>query len=270
IVPQADLERRPTMFFSSLLRNRKSGRGLRYQGPRFRPRLEALEDRWLPSTLTVTSLLDDGSSGTLRAEIAAAASGDTINFALPPPPAGQTTQTITLNGNELLINKNLTIQGPGAAQVAISAKNLSRVFEVAANTQVNLAGLTIRDGIGSGLYNGGGLLNQGTATVSACTFSGNSAEYGAGICNSSASATLIVKDSVFSGNVANIGGGGIAGVGGKVTVSGCTLTGNSASVGGGIDNAYNSTMTVSGCTLSYNKTVYGDGGGILDTGYLTV
>jgi hypothetical protein len=37
----------------------------------FRPRLEALEDRWLPSTLTVTDTQDHG-RGTLRAEITAA------------------------------------------------------------------------------------------------------------------------------------------------------------------------------------------------------
>src|SRR6185436_20903526 len=46
-----------------------------------RPRLEALEDRSLPSTLTVTSFADDGSSGTLRSAIAVANSGDTIQFA---------------------------------------------------------------------------------------------------------------------------------------------------------------------------------------------
>src|SRR6516225_4769018 len=190
------------MFFSSWLRNRKSSRGLRCQGPRFRPRLEALEDRWLPSTLTVTSPLDDGSSGTLRATIAAAASGDTIVF-----DSGLNGQSITLNGNELAVAKNLNIQGPGAAQLGISANHLSRVFEVWANTQVTLAGLTIRDGSGSGLYNGGGLFSQGTVTVSGCAVSGNSAEYGGGICNSTPSATLTVKDSVFSGNVGNQGGG---------------------------------------------------------------
>jgi hypothetical protein len=255
------------MFFSSWLRNRKSSRGPRCQGPRCRPRLEALEDRWLPSTLTVTSPLDDGSSGTLRATIAAAGSGDTIVF-----DSSLNGKTITLNGNELLLNKNLTIQGPGATNLAISANHLSRVFEVAANTQVTLDDLTIRDGSGSGLYDGGGLFNQGTATVNGCTFSGNSAEYGGGICNHTVWATLTVTNSVFSGNTANTGGGGIDNDSGTATVSACTIggfgSGNSAWVGGGIDNG--GTLTVSGCTLSYNKTEYGDGGGILDQGYLTV
>jgi hypothetical protein len=75
------------MCFSSSLRNRKvSGPGVRGQAHKntrkrsnFRLRIEALEDRWLPSTLTVMNNHDHG-AGSLRAEIAAAARGDTIVF----------------------------------------------------------------------------------------------------------------------------------------------------------------------------------------------
>jgi len=45
-----------------------------------RPWLECLEDRWVPSTLTVLNNLDSG-AGSLRAEIAAAQKNDTIVFA---------------------------------------------------------------------------------------------------------------------------------------------------------------------------------------------
>jgi hypothetical protein len=55
--------------------------------PRIRPQLEVLEDRDVPSTLTVTNNLDSG-AGSLRAQIGAAQPGDTLNFA--PSLNGQT------------------------------------------------------------------------------------------------------------------------------------------------------------------------------------
>src|SRR5262249_952225 len=80
--PQSPVpERRINVSIFRSLRNRKSCSArerLRKPIP-FRPRLEALEDRWLPSTLTVLNNLDSG-PGSLRADIAAAQSGDTIVF----------------------------------------------------------------------------------------------------------------------------------------------------------------------------------------------
>src|SRR6516162_1208819 len=96
-------ERRSIMSFFSWLRKRPSaighrpsaiGSGLRKpkagsrKPPRFRPQLEVLEDRWMPSTLTVTNNLDNGSVGSLRYEIGQAKKGDTIVFA--PSLNGQT------------------------------------------------------------------------------------------------------------------------------------------------------------------------------------
>src|SRR5262252_8405008 len=60
-------------------------------------RVEALEDRAVPSTLTVTNLSDSGVSGdgSLRGEIAAAKAGDTITF------QQGLSGTITLTGGQL-------------------------------------------------------------------------------------------------------------------------------------------------------------------------
>src|SRR5260370_31425939 len=114
-------------FFSwlpSAIGNRQSaiGSGLRKpkagsrKPPRFRPQLEALEDRCLPSTLTVSNNLD-GPAGSLRAEIAAANKGDTIVFS-----QSLKGQTIALSyGSKLYINKSLNIQGLGAKNLATSA-----------------------------------------------------------------------------------------------------------------------------------------------------
>src|SRR5215472_7882929 len=75
---------------------------------RFLPRLDRMEDRTLLSTVTVLNNHDSG-PGSLRAAIAAASSGQTINFA--PSLDGQ---TITLTSGELDITRSLDIEGPGA------------------------------------------------------------------------------------------------------------------------------------------------------------
>src|SRR5262245_36086056 len=86
------------------------------QPMRSRLALEALEDRQLLSTLTVTSAADHG-PGTLRRAIVSAKSGDTIHFS--PSLNGQ---TIGLTSGELKITKSLNIQGPGiASQLGIAS-----------------------------------------------------------------------------------------------------------------------------------------------------
>jgi hypothetical protein len=86
-------------------------------------RFEPLEDRRLLS-LTVNTLVDEndgiGVGGiSLRDAVAAAVSGDTINFAPALTSGGPA--TITLTQGELLINKSLTISGPGANVLTIDA-----------------------------------------------------------------------------------------------------------------------------------------------------
>src|SRR4051812_27756706 len=64
--------------------------------------------------LTVTSNSDSG-PGSLRQAIADAADGDTITFAI--------TGQIVLSGGEFLVNKNLTIVGPGSDSLALVGGN---------------------------------------------------------------------------------------------------------------------------------------------------
>src|SRR5262249_23674507 len=161
------------MWPTSLLRGGKR-HGSAPKRPGFRPTLEALEDRCVPSTLTVTNNLDSG-KGSLRYEIAraekSAAGKDTIVFA-PSLDA----QTITLTSGELYITTALTIQGPGASKLTISGDNSSRVFDVALNVNVALSGLTISNGFA--VHDGGGIYNLGYLSVSRCVISANQADYG--------------------------------------------------------------------------------------------
>jgi hypothetical protein len=224
----------------------------------------------MPSTLTVLNNLDSG-PGSLRAEIAAAKSGDTINF-LPKLDG----QTITLTSGELLVT-GVTIQGPGAGLLTVSGNNQSRVFEV--NGSAVLSGLTISNGLAStGTANGGGggiLIDGGCQlTVSGCTISNNQARipgrvsngYGGGICNLG---YLTVNISTISNNQASTPGRGSAGYGGGIynsfagflTISNSTLSGNSAGqgYGGGIATSAINKAELTNCTLANNAAWYGGG-----------
>jgi hypothetical protein len=245
------------MWFSSWLRSRQRPASPRKR-PTFRPTLEALEERWVLSTLTVLNTNDSG-AGSLRADIAAAGRNDTIVFA--PSLDGQ---TITLTSGELLINKNLTITGPGAGELTISGNNASRVFEVAKGKQVALSGLTISNGLAVAGSGGGILVDAGGAglTVSNTILSGNSAANGSGGAIANFGGTLTVIGSTLSDNQANSSGGAImSNGGGTLTVTGSTLSDNHAKNGSGGAILNLGMLTVSGSTLSNNSAAYG--GGIL-------
>jgi hypothetical protein len=125
------------------------------------------------ATITVTNT-DDNGAGSLRQAIINAVSGDTINFSI--------TGTITLTSGELLINKNLTINGPGASVLAISGNNSSRIFNITAG-DVLVTGITIQDGNPGSGSNGGGILvrNNTNLTISNSVIRDNEAGVGGGI-----------------------------------------------------------------------------------------
>jgi hypothetical protein len=216
------------------------------------PRLEALDDRIVPSTLLVTSAADDGTAGTLRAAITTAASGDTIQFA-----PGLARQTITLTQGELAITQSLDIEGLGASQLTISGNNASRVFDItASNASLTLAGLTISNGLSS--Y-GSGITNVGTLTVNDCTLSENVANSSAGgaIDNSG---TLIINNSTISGNRVDAAPG-------VSTGSGFAAGPGANGCGGGIYTS-GGTVTINASTIADNAATGGDGAGVLSAGVI--
>ena len=230
----------------------------------------------MPTTTTVSStvvttlqdVVADDALVSLREAVAAAGKNDLgtiITFA-----AALHGQTVTLNGNALFIDKNVTIDAADA-DIAIDADDKSHVFEIAAGSKVTLIGLTITKGLRKG--SGGGIFNKGSLTVKNCTISKNSTFWsGGGIHNAGTNASLTIMGSTISDNQTRLGGGGIDNWHGTVTIINCLISGNSASsgLGGGINNGFG-TANVTNCTIT-NNSAEQSGGGIhnYNSGVLTL
>src|SRR3954467_11894947 len=121
------------------------------------------------ATITVTSTSDSG-PGSLRQAIKDAAAGDTINFSLPA------NGIINLTTDELLIDKSLTITGPGANTLRVQNGANFRVFEIIQPAvNVSISGLSIAHGVAD--FGGGIVCYSVNLTVASCTISQNSAGF---------------------------------------------------------------------------------------------
>lgn len=221
---------------SKLRRTGSTRRGVAFEArtASFRPLLESLEDRCLPSTLTVLNASDSGVSGdgSLRGEILAAHNGDTIGFSVQMSIG---THAILLTHGEILLDKNLSIAGPGLDLLNPKMHGLTvrgfttRVFEIAAGKVVSIQGLTLANSlqIGDGTpfsAQGGAILNHGTlklvddriaGNMVVGSIGGNAARdaQGGGLYNDQGSVNLARV--IFMQNVAVGGDGGVLGGNGQ-------------------------------------------------------
>ena len=227
------------------------------------------------ATNTVLNLKDGFTAGTLRSAIANSLAGDTIVFS-----SGLSGTIFLTNGGQLLINKDISLQGPGARVVTISGNNSNRVFNIT-NANVSLSGLTIADGrvvgtngtsggVGETVY-GAGLLRLDSVygyivTVSNCLFLANSTfggggsavypgngstgggAYGGAVFNNS---TLVMKNCCITGNQAIGGNGGFGSFAGGAA---------GAALGAGVCNS--GTLILTNCTFATNVATGGTGGSI--------
>lgn len=196
------------------------------------------------------------------------------------------------------ITKGLTLQGAGAALTIIDGNSLGNVVFVSsdiAGANVNLTGVTIRNG--QGTYGGGifNLNNNGLLTVSDSVISDNTAQSGGGIYSqgflrlvnvkihsnsntaiqrgggllSNGNADLINVE-VFD-NAAQVGGGGISNSGIMTLTNSLIGQTNQAGKGGGIYNLLTTArLTVNNTTINGNSATGGEGGGIYNEGNLIV
>ncbi len=282
------------MLTSLFTRSKNRARAHRTLLPRlrFQPRLETLENRDVPSTITVTNLDPTGDGSLLWAVTKANGDKkpDLIQF------KKGLTGTITLTGEISIIN-DLTIDGPGAGAITVSGNNLYRVFHITgAKTAVTIDNLTIANGLANDVtFNedygpvtlGGGILEDGgKLTVSDVTFTGNQAigpldpfgngdnsDGGGGAIASVHGANLTVTHCAFKDNTASgldySGGGAIVSDGGRFTGTTATIDHSSfthnlatqavfgASGGGALWDGTATAMTVSYCTFDNNQALGG-------------
>jgi CSLREA domain-containing protein len=114
---------------------------------------------------------------------------------------------------------------------------------------------------GNGATFGGGINNVGTMEIASSEVTGNSGVYGGGVLNGG---PMTVASSTISGNSASYGGG--VQNQGSLSLSNSTISGNeAASIGGGIQNSvYGGSMTLSNTSVSRNSAP--NGGGIWTDG----
>jgi hypothetical protein len=240
-------------------------------------------------TTTVTNTNDSG-PGSLRQALADANEGATINF--DPALNGR---NIGLTTAELVIDKSITINGPGTNLLGVyrSSQTSFRILHAMPGVTATIAGLTVSSGEG-GEQGGGGILNDhAVLTMDRCVVQNSFVvDYssGGGVYNdgSGGSATLTILNSTVSGNHAYYAGGGIFNDAyndgsATLTIMNSSVSNNSAGYveflnaggeGGGIYNG-NGELTITDSTVSNNYTVesnppVGFGGGISNYGTLTI
>ena len=214
---------------------------------------------------TVTNTHDSG-AGSLRDAIAITNTGGTVDFALKNCPC-----TIVLTSGVLVIDRALSVVGPGAAQLTISGNDGSSVFDARAAALVTIENIRVSHGNPSGILchalilrnsvvsdNFRGIHGGSDCTIIDSTISHNVLpeiyDVGAGI--AMVGGTLTIIRSTISENYAEGAGGGILlFVGATANITDSTIEGNCCD---GM-SVQLSTATVTNSTFSGNTTFTGAG-----------
>ena len=192
---------------------------------------------------TVVNTVNDSTGGgtvSLRDAINALnGTGGTITFdpVVFAPASGP--YTIQLGSALPNLANNITITGPGANVLTVSGAFTRRVFTINSGRTVSISGLTIANGLVSGIAGnntnpptngqpamGGGILNSGDLTLTLCVLSGNNCFGGMG-------GTPPQGVSVNGAAGADGLGGAVYSDGTALSMVRCTFSGNTVSGGAG-------------------------------------
>jgi CSLREA domain-containing protein len=260
----------------------------------------AIAPSWA-GTLVVTTLADtaDGTCDadcSLREAIAGAASGDTITF------ANSATGMITLVLGDLVIDKILTLAGPGQSMLTISGGDAQRIFDITPAGTLVASSLTFAHGKAEYypplLAEAGGVaVSSGAFAFTDCTFSDNHADgrpsdqivndagvlysdgsnkvisftrctfvdntAGGGACLDIDHGTLTITDSTFTNNTGSLGPACVIGNSdAPLTISGTTFNGNTARAGGALFISGSGLATIKNTTIYGNTSLTGLGAGV--------
>jgi len=200
--------------------------------------------------------------------------------------------TFGSNGTTLQLTRPISIcrdtiiEGPSSRRISLQGSNDTQIFVVLPDIKLTLRNLTLANGRSQ---SGGAILNQGTISISNCTFSANSAIGGNGTAGNPGSrdymdgkdgsagtnglggaiynfknASLFITSSIFSNNTA-VGGNGGAGGNGTNSFPIGGLGGNGGDGGDGAE-AYGGAifnegiLEIAGSTLRGNLVTAGNGG----------
>lgn len=229
--------------------------------------------------LIVTNTANSG-AGSLRQTIIDAAANDHIGF---DPAVFNQPRTIALGGSALVINKALTITGPGTALLTLDAALGSRHFTIDGSS-VQIIGMRLyRGDPGNGVDGGSVLVNSGTTTLTDVLLELNRARNGGcvwtrgtlfgarirmtGCTASNSGGALYIESSSFTDiadnlieySIASANYGGIANLG-TLVLRRSTLRNNTAARGGGLGNL--GTATLNSITFSTNNGNTDGGAGL--------
>jgi hypothetical protein len=201
---------------------------------RWRPTLEALEDRTLLNAYTAATVADLINDINL-----ANAAGGTNTITLSAAPSSPYTLTAVDNSSDgatglpvIAAGDNLTIVGNGdtIGRSTDSTTPAFRLLDVAAGASLTLEGLTLTNGLASGAgvsAQGGAIYSQGALTLNGVSVQNNTAQGVNGADGANG------QPGGAGGNGGDAFGGGLYVAGGTATLSNDTLSGNRAQGGNG-------------------------------------
>jgi hypothetical protein len=205
----------------------------------------------------VTSTADSG-PGTFREAVVAATAGDCISFSL----VGAPPHTIHLT-SPVLVDKALSIQGPGPSSLTLAADGTHRILTVVGPASVTIADLKLQGGRAEdettpyvGEHGGAILCDGALLTIETCILLNNTCQGGGGAV-AAIEGEMVIRDCRFAGNASDFEGGAVWSYASDVTIADSEFAENTASQWGGAISFVEGTMTLVNVELSGSEAYRG-------------